>query len=41
MFERLHADGILTAETFEKYESLWQFVTPVPVEEIRKIAMGE
>ena len=41
VFERLHADGILTAETFEKYESLWQFVTPVPVEEIRKIAMGE
>ena len=41
VFVKLHNEGILTGETYQKYADMWEYVTNVPVEEIEKIALGK
>ena len=40
-FIKLHEDGLLTKEIYEKYADMWDYVTTVPAEEIKKIAYGD
>lgn len=40
MFVTLHERGVLNEKTYEKYKDMWEFVTTVPKEDIRSIALG-
>ena len=37
-FIKLHDNGILTRESFNKYAGMWEYVTTIPVDEIEQIA---
>ncbi len=39
-FVKLHDQGILNKNTFEQYEKMWEYITVVPKDEIKMIAMG-
>ncbi len=40
IFVTLHERGVLNEKTYEKYKDMWEFVTTVPKEEIKSIALG-
>lgn len=39
IFIKLHEQGILNKETYNRYEDMWEFVTPISKDEIRRIAL--
>lgn len=39
-FEKLHSQGMFNFETFKKYEGMWEYVTNIPVDELRKLSLS-